>query len=117
MSDVLPPSTPAAGDNIDMAIKGELLEGSVQPSHHIAMIGAASYLNDLGIRPEIARDVLAGTHKVSQAEYDATKQWKADHLADKEFTDRYMTGDREARRKLLLADIILTGGVSDAPSA
>ena len=100
-----------SSDHIDLAIKDEPFEGIVQPSQHTTMRGAAGYLNDLGIRSEITRDVLAGTHKVSQAEYDATQQWKADHLADKEWVGKYMSGDREAKRKMTLANIILSGGV------
>ena len=117
MTDVAVSAPPAVGDSIDKAIKGELLDGIFQPAQHTAMIGAASYLNDLGIRPEITRDVLAGTHEVTQAEFDATQQWKEDHLADKEWVEKFMSGDREAKRKMTLANIILTGGVKNAPAA
>lgn len=111
------PSPPSGGDNIDKALAGELLDTIVQPSQHVTMVGIASALQEIGIADQITREVLAGTHKVTQAEFDMTKQWKTDRMRDKDWVDQYLSGDREARRKMALANLILSGGIKAAPAA
>jgi hypothetical protein len=103
----------AKGDDIDRAMAGMYQEGS-NTSDHILQMGAAGMLQEMGIRPEIVRDVITSKHTVTQAEYDATKLFKADRMTDPEFVKRYLAGDHEAKRKMMLADIILTGGIKDS---
>jgi hypothetical protein len=107
----------AKGDNIDMAMAGEFMSGGIQTSDHMQNMGAAASLREAGIRDEIIRDVLAGTHVVSKAEYEATRQWKADRMSDAEWTKRLMAGDNEANRKWKLANIILTGKIKEDSAA
>ena len=103
--------------NLDKAIAGELLPGAGQPSHHLTQIGAAGALRDLGIQDEIIRDVLMDRHKVSKEEYARTQNWKADRMADQEFVAKYMAGDREAKRLMTLANVILSGGIREEKAA
>jgi hypothetical protein len=107
----------ADGDNIDMAMAGVLLDGPLQPSGHMMNISVAASLREVGIRDEIIKDVLAGTHKVSKEEYAATERWKAEKMRDHEWVKRYLAGDGEPRQKMTLANIILSGGIREEKAA
>jgi hypothetical protein len=108
----------AKGDHIDAAMAGlRLGDGTFQPTDHMTNIGAAATFRDIGIRDEIIRDVLAGTHKVTKEEYRATEIWKRDRMGDPEFRQKYLAGEPEAYRKMTLANIILTGGIADEKAA
>jgi hypothetical protein len=97
------------GDNYDLAIAGEHAPGDVQSSDHVQNIGIASMLREAGVRDEITRDVLAGTHTVTKEEYAKVKQFYADKLTDTEWTSRLAAGDRDAARQFHLIHIVLTG--------
>jgi hypothetical protein len=102
---------------IDKAMNGGALDGEMQTSEYVEMRGAAAMFSELGIRSEIIKDVLAGTHKVTKEEYQATERWKADRLRDADWTAKYMSGDREEQRRMTLANIIITGGIRDEKAA
>jgi hypothetical protein len=101
----------AGGDSIDKAMAGVPLDGPLQPSSHLTNIGVANTLREIGIRDEIIKDVIAGTHKVTRAEFEMTERWKRDHVADKDWCDRYMNGGALEKREMTLANIILSGGI------
>jgi hypothetical protein len=105
------------GTNADVAraMAGEYM--GVNTPEHLAMMGAASMLQEAGVRPEIVRDVLAGTHTVTAAEYALVKQFKADKMTDKEWTKRLFAGDSEARRQFHLMNVVLTGNVRGEKAA
>lgn len=107
----------AKGDNVDKAMAGIMHDGIFQPAGHMQMMSMASMLRDLGIRDEITKDVLADTHTVTRAEYDATQRWKAAAMRDQDFVKRYLAGDGEPKQKMTLANIILTGGVREEKTA
>jgi hypothetical protein len=104
----------ASGDQIDSAMAGVLQPGIIQSSDHMEMMGGAQALRSLGIRDEIIKDVLTDNHTVTQAEFDATKRWKSDQMSNPDFVKLYLSGDNEARRKVTLANIILSGGIKDS---
>lgn len=79
----------------------------------MVQIGVANHLREIGIRDEIIKDVIAGTHKVTRAEYEATERWKAERMRDQEWVKRYLAGDGEPKEKMMLASIILSGGVRE----
>lgn len=106
----------AKGDSVDLAMAGMYMEGG-NTADHLTQMGTAAVFRELGIRDEITRDVLADKHTVTQAEYNATKVWKEDRFNDKEFVAKLMSGDREAKRKVMLANIILSGGVREEQTA
>jgi hypothetical protein len=101
---------------IDKAMNGKMDDG-IGLSHRAEMVGTAAMLSELGIRSIIIKDVLAGTHKVTKEEYQATEQWKADRLRDDDWKAKYLAGNREEHRRMTLADIILTGGIRDEKAA
>ncbi len=96
-----------------MAMAGVLQPGVLQTSDHMELMGGAQALRALGIQDGIIKDVLTDSHAVTKAEYEATKQWKADHMSNPEWVKLYMGGDNEARRKMALVSIILTGGIKE----
>ena len=49
----------------------------------------------------------------SKEEYDAVSAWKRVALGSKDFRDRLLGGDIEARQKLLTADSVLVNGFKD----
>jgi hypothetical protein len=104
----------AKGDSVDMAMAGVLQPGGLQTSDHMELIGGAAALRALGIQDGIIKDVLSDSHTVTKAEFEATKQWKADQMSNPDWVKLYMGGDNEARRKMTLANIILTGGIRES---
>jgi hypothetical protein len=102
---------------IDKAMNGGALDGEMQTSEYVEMRGAAAMFSELGIRSEIIKDVLAGTHKVTKEEFQAAELWKADRLRDADWKAKYMSGDREEQRRMMLADIIITGGIRGETAA
>jgi hypothetical protein len=105
------------GDNYDLAIAGQLAPGEVQSSDHVQNIGAASMLTEAGVRPEIVRDVLAGTHAVTAEEYAKVKQFKMDRMSDKDWSAKLLAGDSTAKREWHLMNVVLTGDIRGKKAA
>jgi hypothetical protein len=100
----------AAEENpVGAVLSGNLPE--VASSEIRLMEHTASTLREIGIRDEIIKDVLAGTHEVTKVEWDLTVQWKQDHMEDPEWVKALLSGNAKARRELTLATIILNGGI------
>jgi hypothetical protein len=93
----------------------EAILGGISPevasSEHRLMEHTASTLREIGIRDEIIKDVIAGTHTVTKEEWALTVQWKKDHMEDPEWSKSLLSGNAKARRELTLATIILNGGI------
>jgi len=104
------------GDSVDMAIGGVLQPGVIQNSEHMQNIGAAEMLRELGIRDDVIRETLQGKSE-TKPWYDETVRWKADHMSNPDWVKRLMSGDVEARRQLMLANIIITGGITGESAA
>jgi hypothetical protein len=105
------------GDNYDLAIAGQLAPGEIQSSDHVQNIGAASMLTEAGVRPEIVRDVLAGTHTVTAEEYAKVKQFKTDRMSDKEWQAKLLSNDSTAKREWHLMNVVLTGDIRGEKAA
>jgi hypothetical protein len=99
----------AEADPVKAVMSGNLPD--VAPSEHRLMEHTASTLREIGIRDEIIKDVIAGTHEVTKQEWDLTVQWKQDHMEDLEWVKSLLSGNAKARRELALATIILNGGI------
>jgi hypothetical protein len=102
------------GDHIDLALAGEFMPGGMQTPEHLQNMGATSMLREAGVRDEVIRDVLAGTHTVTKEEFAKVKQFKADRMSDKEWSKRLLAGDSEATRQFHLMNIVLTGDIKAA---
>jgi hypothetical protein len=84
--------------------------GQMSDSRVRMMADTAGMLRGIGIREEIIGEVLKG-HEVTAEEYKLTEAWKARQMKDPEFVKKFLNGDPEAREKMTLADIILSGNI------
>jgi hypothetical protein len=95
------------GDHVDRAMSG------VPDSELKALAGTADMLAALGIRPEVVRQTLEN-HEVTQAEYDATKAWQARSMKDQVWVKKYLEGDPDAARQVMLCSIILSSPIKSS---
>ena len=79
------------------------------------MADAASHLRGKGI-PDGAIRQLLSDQEVTQQEYDAVKQWKAERTSDAAYTKRWLSGDALAAKEMILADIVLNSKIKGAKS-
>lgn len=103
----------AKADNVDKAMAGVLDDAPFQSSGHLAMVAATSMFREIGISDAVIRQTLTD-QEVTQAEYDAVSKWKADHLRDHEWTKRYLAGDGDQVRDMLLANIVLSSKIKQS---
>ncbi|MGA2056917.1 MAG: hypothetical protein ABSG88_16580 [Bradyrhizobium sp.] len=73
------------------------------------MSEAAVWLRQLGIRESVVEQALRGTPETQEA-FDYVTQWKADRLADPEWTKRWLAGGEKEKREMVLASIVLAAG-------
>ena len=98
----------ADANPIEAAMTGKLPE--LPTGEQVLMKNTAGMLKEFGIRDEVIRETLSG-QPVTQAEHDATKIWRDQHLADKEYVKKWLNGDIEARKEMMLASIILSSKI------
>jgi hypothetical protein len=93
---------------IAAAMSGNI--GALPDSRLKVMANTADHLREIGIREEIIEQQLRG-HEVSPEEYKLVEAWKARQMKDPVFVKAYLSGDPEARQKMTLAAIVLSGDV------
>jgi hypothetical protein len=101
----------AAGEDastVAAAMAGNL--GDMPDSSLKLKFQTAGMLREIGISEKIIEQVLQG-HEVSAEEYKLTEAWKARQMKNPEFVKAYLSGEPEAREKMTLASIILSGGI------
>ncbi len=98
-------------NTIAAAMSGEI--GEFPDSGVKQMAATAAMLREIGISEEIIEQTLKG-HEVSPEEYKLVEAWKARQMRDPIFVKSYLSGDAEARQKMTLAAIILSGSVKGA---
>ena len=105
----------AAGsdDSVVAAVMSGDLSKMPTTETHI-MAGAAGMLREVGVSEEVIAQTLKG-HQVSEQEYKLVYAWKIRHMKDPEWVKRFLNGDVEAREKMTLADIVLSGGIKGQP--
>jgi hypothetical protein len=99
-------------DQVAVAMSGKDL-GELPDSSTKEMAAAADMLREIGIREEIIEQTLRG-HEVTEHEYKLVEAWKARQMKDPVFVKAFLSGDADARQKMTLAAIVLSGGVKDA---
>lgn len=102
---------PDPADTVAAAMAGNL--GEMPDSSVKMMAEAAGMLREIGIRESIIEETLRG-HEVTQQEYDVVNAWKARQMKDPVFVKAFLSGDPDARQKMTLAAIVLSGGIKDA---
>jgi hypothetical protein len=95
------------GDNIDQAMSGVLPAGIIQDGAQVEMMGTAEMLKGMGFTPLSIRETLSGK-EATQAEVDMATRWKAEKFSNADWVKLLMSGDVEARRHLLVANVILS---------
>jgi hypothetical protein len=101
----------AEADPVEVGMSGDLPE--VPSSELRQMAVGAGWLRDIGVSEGAIKEMLSG-RQAPHEEYEAVKRWKADALRNSEWTKRLLSGDQEAQRQLVLANIVLTNGVLEA---
>jgi hypothetical protein len=102
--------------DVDRAMAGLLDDSPIQRSSHLQMIGAAGMLREIGIRDEVIRQTLTG-HEVTQAEYDAVKNLKAERMKDHAWVKEYLAGNGPHKRDMTLMNIVLTSPIKAGAAA
>jgi hypothetical protein len=104
-------------DVVDAALKGSLTTpaGFVSSDHQL-INHAVALFRDLGIRDDVIKQTLNG-QEVTQAEYDTVKRWKADRMRDSEWVKKYLAGEGEHKREMMLADIVLSSSIKKDAAA
>jgi hypothetical protein len=77
------------------------------------MSNVAGMLREVGVSETVIEQTLRG-HVVTPQEYKLVEAWKTRQMADPVFVKAYLSGDPEARQKMTLAAIVLSGSVKDA---
>jgi len=76
----------------------------------VNMAGGLAALREAGIDPEVLKQVETGG-TVTEAERNMVADWKAARMKDQDFVRKLLTGDVDARRQMLLADITLSAPI------
>jgi hypothetical protein len=102
-------------DDVSRAMAGDVLQhaaflGGVPDSGVKLMADTADMLREIGIREPIIEETLRG-HEVTAEEMKAVEAWKARSMKNPEFVKNFLSGDPEARQKMTLAAIVLSGGI------
>jgi hypothetical protein len=108
-------------DDVAAAMAGNVAErahflGGIPDSGVKVMSETADMLREIGIREEIIEQTLRG-HEVSALEMKQVEAWKARQMKDPVFVKAYLSGDPEARQKMTLAAIVLSGSIKGAQSS
>jgi hypothetical protein len=101
---------PDPADTVAAAMSGNI--GEVPDSEVALMANTAGMLRDIGVRESIIEETLRG-HEVTEQEYKLVEAWKARQMRDPVFVKAFLSGDAEARQKMTLAAIVLSGGIKD----
>lgn len=96
-------------DTVKAAIAGDL--PAIPSADQRLMADTASWLADHGFPPKAVFETL--TEKEPTAEDIArARTWKAQAMRSPEFVKRYLSGEPDAAREMLAADVVLTVGSS-----
>jgi hypothetical protein len=103
----------AADSKVDAAMAGILEDTPFQSSGHLAMVAATSMFREIGISDAVIRQTLTD-REVTQAEHDVVAKWKADRMRDHDWTKKYLAGDGDQVRDMLLANIVLSSNIKQS---
>ena len=97
------------------ALNSSIVAGAKTADGPDAMIAAFSveHARELGVSPEVLEQV-ANRPPVSQEEYEKVAQHKRSLLSDRSFVERLNAGDYDARKKMFLANLVLSSPIKSA---
>jgi hypothetical protein len=97
-----------ADELLDENATAPLFKGAVGgPSP--AQLGTVELFRSVGISEPAIRQFFEGK-PVSRAEHRLVEVWKSERMSNKEWTARYLGGDKGAQREMMLANIVLSNG-------
>jgi hypothetical protein len=79
------------------------IDGTLSPKKIAGEIGS---LRESGLSDDVIKELLTGRTS-TVAEVDAVKRFKAMRHSSKEWVDRYLAGDHDARRESMLMSMVL----------
>jgi hypothetical protein len=103
-----------SSSDVDMAMAGELMPGGFNTPEYLEMMGVSSMLADAGLRPDLVRQVLAGTHMTTPAELALVKNLKQDKFSDPVWMAKLLANDSATKREWHLMNIVLTSPIKAA---
>ena len=95
-------------DQVAVAMSGNI--GEMPDSSTRLMSNTADMLREIGIREEIIEQTLRG-HEVSPVEMKQAEAWRERAMRDQTFVKAWLSGDPEARQKMTLSAIIVSGSI------
>ena len=102
-------------DVVDMAIAG-IVQGDVPDTGQKVMAETAAWMHGHGLSDGVIRQTLTN-HEVTPEEFRAVQLWKSQKMASKEFVSRYLAGEPEEIKSMLLADVVLSSKIKTGASS
>jgi hypothetical protein len=97
-------------EKVDAAIAGVLANAPFQDSGHLQNIAATKMFRELGINDATIKQTLLD-HEMTQQEHDVVAKWKADRMRDSEYVKKWLSGEGEQAREMMLANIVLSSSI------
>ena len=94
-------------DTVTVAMTGNPVNMPTTELHQMA--STAGWFRELGIRDEVTAEFLRGG-KVTAQEFEAVSNWKKIQMGNEEWVKKYLSGDVEARQKMMIANTVLVNG-------
>jgi hypothetical protein len=108
-----------AGDRIDKIINGTIertgFEVATEEGQQIStqdQVQSAAWLREAGISDGAIREVLEG-RQFTREEYEASKRLSASRYGNADWVSKLLAGDHDARRELILMNIIKVNGYAE----
>jgi hypothetical protein len=76
------------------------------------MAEAVPFLREAGLSDDVIRQVFTD-QEVTQKEFDLATQWKAQRFRDQEWVKRFLSGEPDAGRQMMAANIILNSAIKE----
>jgi hypothetical protein len=98
----------AGGSDAEIAMSGALPD--LPDSQLKTMADTAEMLRNMGFPPLAIRETLAGK-EATPADVAIATAWKNQHMRSPEFVKQYLSGEPDAVRQMMVADIILSSNI------
>jgi hypothetical protein len=102
---------PDPADQVAVAMSGNL--GDMPDSSTKEMAAAADMFREIGIREEVIEETLRG-RELTPLEFKLVEGWRTRAMRDPIFVKAFLSGDPEARQKMTLSAMALSGGIKGA---
>lgn len=104
-------SADGGNDVVEAVIKGTIPELKLRGDERMMVAGLGMF-RDLGLDDGVAKQFLS-QHQVSREEFVRVENWKKQAMGSKDFVDKLLAGDSEAKAKMLTANSVIVNGWKD----